>query len=356
MEVIMKYVLPDTNILINSPQVIKDLVSKKLYVVIPVTVINELDNLKIRKDLSYKAREIGRIIEELVNQRSKYLLLTNDHKEVHGLTLKKADDRILAAALYLKDQGKDVVLLSNDRFFRLKAEGLELKIVISPDKIKAEPEALIAFKTVGSGTHRTPQENKPSITATPNAKPEVEKIPAKPIETEKYVTDFPVGNDAYLIITSPTHLYQNRKIEFAVEGFDDKYLNRIKFIKPGDRFVYYVSGDKLFAAITEITSKVFYDKTDLWPMEPDLKLFNRLKMAPKVVLNPQQILSAYSVIPKLRFVQNKSSWGAYFQGSIKKISREDYLLIEQAMKKIIANWLKDPHFQKCKNVTIILKC
>lgn len=142
----MKYILPDTNILINSPQVVKELVSKNLYVVIPVTVINELDNLKIRKDLGYKARKIGRIIEELVNQRSKYLLLTNNHKEVHGLNLKKADDRILAAALYLKDQGKDVVLLSNDRFFRLKAEGLELKIVTSPDKIKAAPDTLIAYK------------------------------------------------------------------------------------------------------------------------------------------------------------------------------------------------------------------
>lgn len=309
----MLYVLPDTNILIYSPDIVKRLVNQKYYVVIPVTVIDELDNFKLRKDLSHKAREIGRVIESILNQKSQYLILTNDHKDVPGLNLKKADDRILATALYLKHTGKNVTLLSNDRFIRLKAEGLHLKVVSSPEKLPLQQTTFI------------------SALSTPTPANSNTELIETPIKISSH-------NEAYLIITSPTHLFQNRKLKFTVEGFDDKYLNRIKFIKPGDRFVYYVAGDKLFAAITEITSKLYFDKNDLWPMEPELKLYNRFKMEPKIVLKPNQILSAYSLVPKLKFIVNKVKWGAYFQGSIKKIPYNDYLVIKQEMIKTIEKW------------------
>lgn len=76
----------------------------------------------------------------------------------------------------------------------------------------------------------------------------------------------------------------------------------------------------------------------MWPLEPELKLYNRFKMEPKIVLKPNHILSAYSLIPKLKFIVNKVQWGAYFQGSIKKIPYNDYLVIKQEMIKTIEKW------------------
>jgi len=266
-------------------------------------------------------REIGRVIESILNQKGKYLVLTNYHKEVPGLNLKKADDRILAAALYYHEQGKDVLLLSNDRFLRLKAEGLGIKVISSPQKlftaIPLNPSSPI------SKASSSPILQAPNKVAKPKTKP------------QKQPTSLPVGNDAYIITTSPIHLFQNRKLGFTVEGFNEKYLNRIRAVKPGDRFVYYVAGEKIFAAITEITSRIYTDKTDLWPMEPDLKLYYRFKMAPQIVLRPDQDLTVRRLIPKLNFIQNKGNWGAYFQGSFRRISRDDYLVIEREMLAII---------------------
>ena len=313
----MQYVLPDTNILINDPGAVKKLVTRDIYVVIPVTVLNELDSFKLRKDLGFKVRETGRVIEEILNQKNKHLILTNDFKVVHGLVMKKADDRILATALRYNEDGKNVLLLTNDRFLRLKAEGLGVQV------------STLEKQLITPGNPPWP------VPLTP--------LSSKPAEMVYKIEEsdmLPAGNDAYIIITSPTHLYQNRQLGFKVEGFNEKYLSRVKQIKPGDRFIYYVAGDKLFAAITEITSKVYFDKTELWSDEAGIKMYHHLKMEPRIVLKPAQVLSAHGLVSRLSFIHNKAKWVAYFQGSIKRIPAQDYALIEWEMKNLVSKWSK----------------
>jgi len=133
----MIYVLPDTNILIYDPYVVKKLIRKCYYVVIPVIVLNELDKLKRKKDLKQKVIKIGIMIEEIIQQRNKYLNLTNNLKEIPGLDLDEPDNCILAAANYLKEQEKEVIFISNDRSLRLKAKGLGIKVVSSLEKLDA---------------------------------------------------------------------------------------------------------------------------------------------------------------------------------------------------------------------------
>jgi predicted ribonuclease YlaK len=301
----MKYILPDTNIIINEPSTIKKLVEKNIYVVIPVTVLNELDNFKIKKELGFRVREAGRIIEDILAQRSKYLILTNYHKETPGLIMKKADDRILSTALYFKDQGKTVFLLSNDRFLRLKAEGLGIRATTPQQQLYLKHPTVQETKE-----ERVAQDHQSNIDI-------IETISSK--------------NRPYLIITTPIHIFQNYKLRFSVEGFNKKYLSRVKAIKPGDRFVYYVAGDKEFVAITEITSAVHLDMSDYWPMEQEAALHHCLKMIPKIIMETGQALSARKIVLKLSFIRNKANWGAYFQGSIKNIPRDDYLIIEKEM-------------------------
>jgi len=85
----MIYVLPDTNVLIKDAQIVEKLIDKGFYVVIPVTVIDELDNLKLRDELGYNVRKVGRVIENLIDRRCKNLLLTTNLKEDASLSFKK---------------------------------------------------------------------------------------------------------------------------------------------------------------------------------------------------------------------------------------------------------------------------
>ena len=75
---LMVYVLLDTNILIYDPYVVKKLVRRNYYVVIPVMVIDELDKLKMRIDLKQNITKTGQVIEEIINEKNKYLNLTTN--------------------------------------------------------------------------------------------------------------------------------------------------------------------------------------------------------------------------------------------------------------------------------------
>ncbi len=114
-------------------------------VVIPITVIEELDSFKKGHDqLNFNAREFIRFLdrfsgekiidggESLGEGRGKILILTNysDAPEVReAFVEKKPDHRILSAALHLKKTAKKdkVVVVSKDVNLRLKAKSLGLE-------------------------------------------------------------------------------------------------------------------------------------------------------------------------------------------------------------------------------------
>lgn len=115
-------------------------------VAIPITVLEELDNFKRGNDTkNFEAREFTRIIDRLSEnenlqnwlplhkkKKSKFKIILNsnnsklDANKVFGE--KKADHRILNAALSIQEAEKDkkVILVTKDINLRIKAKALEL--------------------------------------------------------------------------------------------------------------------------------------------------------------------------------------------------------------------------------------
>lgn len=115
------YIFPDTNILIDNPSVIDLIIDKGYIVVIPLTVLGELDKLKNRDKLSYSAREALRKLEDKYKDRQDKLIFTVDFIEHPALNLKIPDEQILASAAFYIKKGMPVILLTNDRALRLKS-------------------------------------------------------------------------------------------------------------------------------------------------------------------------------------------------------------------------------------------
>lgn len=134
-------VVLDTSALVSDPSAIYAF--PKTDVVIPLTVIEELDGLKTRPgEVGYLAREALRTLETLRvqaggNLHDQHMLENGSTVRVeingvqrhllieHGLDPDKADNRIIGAALG-QAQHCDVVVVSNDAAFRLKAAHLGL--------------------------------------------------------------------------------------------------------------------------------------------------------------------------------------------------------------------------------------
>ncbi len=134
------YVL-DTSVLIHDPQSIKSFSDHR--VVVPLTVLSELDSLKAgNSQASYSARESSRILDSVkesggsLREFSKlpgtdtFVRVYGFNKDNHGLPkeldINIKDNQILATTLYVKTiyPEEEVVLVSKDTLLRVIAESL----------------------------------------------------------------------------------------------------------------------------------------------------------------------------------------------------------------------------------------
>ncbi|HHQ4767214.1 TPA: PhoH family protein [Aeromonas veronii] len=140
-----KLFILDTNVLLHEPLAIYSF--KERDVLIPMTVLEELDNIKDRnKDVSRDARVAIRALEDvfrdatpdqitqgvpLAGEASGNICIFSDHhlpQDAEVFTDKEADNRIINAALYLQkhELKRQVVLVTKDINMRLKAKGAGL--------------------------------------------------------------------------------------------------------------------------------------------------------------------------------------------------------------------------------------
>jgi PhoH-like ATPase len=131
-----KFLVLDTNVLIHDPGAILHFEDND--VILPITVIEELDNLKKgHGEIPYSARQALRLIDSLRREGnlSSGVTLPDGgelkviiEEEMH-LTRQSNDNRIISAAVALaKNNGSSepVVLVSKDTSVRIKAEALGL--------------------------------------------------------------------------------------------------------------------------------------------------------------------------------------------------------------------------------------
>ncbi|MCB1111504.1 MAG: PhoH family protein [Chlamydiales bacterium] len=130
----------DTNVLLHDPEAINKF--PRHYVVIPLTVLEELDTMKrLPNELGKNARSVFRFLDSLTslgrgdlhkgvqleNEATVVIHLEDQLNNKSSLGLSVNDNRIIMTAQALKDQGKEVVFVSKDFAARVKAEAIGLE-------------------------------------------------------------------------------------------------------------------------------------------------------------------------------------------------------------------------------------
>lgn len=135
-----KYFVIDTNVLLHDPEAL--LKFPRHHVVIPVTVLEELDKMKrFSNDLGKNSRAVFRFLDSLTtlgkgnlhqgvmldNEADVRIQLDQKRESGFDLALSINDNRIIMTAYNLKEKGEQVVFVSKDFAARLKAEALGLE-------------------------------------------------------------------------------------------------------------------------------------------------------------------------------------------------------------------------------------
>ncbi len=134
-----KFFVLDTNVLLHNADSIHSFTDN--VVVLPMTVIEELDNFKTRNDeLGRNARRVIRDLDQLrhggtlsegvplENGGTLRIVFGFESVKHPHLDLKVADNRIVAVAYTLKMEGEEVYFVSKDINARLKADALGVAV------------------------------------------------------------------------------------------------------------------------------------------------------------------------------------------------------------------------------------
>ncbi|WGS65184.1 PIN domain-containing protein [Marinitoga aeolica] len=119
-----KKIILDTNVLINDIGIIEKLISKKNRIIIPYEILEELDNLKRKKDLQHNISKIHKKLDKYTKNNMIEVKLGNVNNLPPELNMSKADNIILSVAL----EEKDCIFITSDKNLKLKARGLGIDV------------------------------------------------------------------------------------------------------------------------------------------------------------------------------------------------------------------------------------
>jgi hypothetical protein len=140
----------------------------------------------------------------------------------------------------------------------------------------------------------------------------------------------------WLVVTSPANFkYDREQLGFKLQGLPHRFRKQVQKMAVGDRVAYYIMKLQKFGATATITGDYFEDSSKVW-VDDDEMWPARRPSKPDIILDDDELIDAKKLVPDLSFIEKTEVWGVYFQGSIKTIPEDDFLLIESEMKKVVA--------------------
>lgn len=139
-------------------------------------------------------------------------------------------------------------------------------------------------------------------------------------------------------MTSATNFEIDRNANFQFTGYKERLEKLCSRVEVGDKLLYYITKTHTFGAICTVTSPFYIDRTPHWS-ETDEVWPCRLNLRPEVVVPEDKMLDVIPLLPSLSFVTQKQKasgkWGTAFMGSLRRISQQDFELVEREMKKLM---------------------
>ena len=145
-----------------------------------------------------------------------------------------------------------------------------------------------------------------------------------------------MANNFWMIISNRENFGITKNLGFTKQGLKAQHRRKLQRIENGDRVLFYVSGDRRFTATATATSSYFEDNNLIWENEGAANWPYQFNIKPEVVLDDHQYIDANLLAPRLDYVKRwpPENWYMAFQGNLHLLPKNDFLLIEEEMKKL----------------------
>ena len=140
-----------------------------------------------------------------------------------------------------------------------------------------------------------------------------------------------------LSLTGENYLV-TQELGFSVQGFRVPHHKKIKRMLVGDRLLIYVQQLSSFTTTLNITSEYFEDHSIKWAYINEREDFSlRVNIEASCILKEGEYIDANILAPRMQFIKNwrPEDWHLAFQGDLHLIPKNDFILIEDEMQRLI---------------------
>jgi len=118
----------------------------------------------------------------------------------------------------------------------------------------------------------------------------------------------------------------------GIWGVSERRKRELMSVRPGDLLVFYVT-PKRIGGVFRVISEPYIDREPIFiPVKSRDEVFEyRVRVEP--VLLPKEPIDFTPLVEKLSFIKNKKYWTAPLRRAMLKISREDYEVIEEEIRR-----------------------
>lgn len=143
----------------------------------------------------------------------------------------------------------------------------------------------------------------------------------------------------WIIVGSPDNFNVTREHGFTIQGIKSRHRKKAEQMKPGDKFIYYLTGLKAFGGVATVQSEYFEDHTPIWKSTNAKRGAEdypfRVEIKPDLLLTEGDYLEAEEVVLSMSHVQKwpAKNWTLAFQGNVHKIGEADYNIVRSAIEE-----------------------
>lgn len=141
----------------------------------------------------------------------------------------------------------------------------------------------------------------------------------------------------WIIVGSPDNFRRTAELGFTLQGIKSRHRRKAERMRPGDKFVYYLTGLKAFGAIATVEAAYFESHEPIWSSADPMKAAEgypfRVPISPDLVLPEDAPLPAEPVARRMVHAAKwpAANWTLAFQGNVHPIGEGDYRLIRTEM-------------------------
>ena len=142
----------------------------------------------------------------------------------------------------------------------------------------------------------------------------------------------------WIVVGSPGNFTKTAEHGFAIQGLKSRHRKKAERMKPGDKMIYYITGQKAFAGVVTIESLYFESHEAIWVSSDPKKAAEdypfRVKISPDIILGLEGAIPAEPLARQMQYAAKwpEKNWTLAFQGNVHEIGEGDYQLIRTAIE------------------------